>query len=124
MNLKPAQTFLQVVKEMAKSFYACNWVPSRVTEEELNGCVATGALEKKDDIHWRAPGPENPPEPKDGEVVVFLDHLSRGFKPPGSKKFRDVLHFFQLHPQDIGPNSVSNVCNFEVSEQFDCGFFL
>ena len=24
------------------------------------------------------------------------------------------MHFFQLHPQDIGPNSVSNICNFQV----------
>ena len=99
---------------MAKYFYACNQVPSRITEEELNGCVATGVLSKKNDIHWRAPGLENPPKPKDGEVVVFVDHLSRGFKPLGSKKFRDVLHYFQLHPQDIGPNSVSNICNFQV----------
>ena len=68
---------------MAKSFYTCNWAQSRVTEEELNGCVATGALAKKEDIHWRAPGPENPPEPKEGEVIVFVDHLSRGFSPPG-----------------------------------------
>ena len=99
---------------MAKSFYACNWVPSRVTEEQLNGCVATGALAKKEVIHWRAPGPKNPPEPKDGEVIVFVDHLGRGFSPPGSKKFRDVLASFQLRPQDIGPNSVSNICNFQV----------
>ena len=86
MNPKPAQTFLQVVKEMAKSFYACNWVPSRITEEDLNECVATGALPKQREIHWRSPGPENPPKPKDGEIVVFVDHLSRGFKPHGSKK--------------------------------------
>src|SRR3989337_2767741 len=99
---------------MAKSFYSYNWVQSRVSEEELNGCVATGALAKKEDIHWRAPGPENPPEPKDGEVIIFVDHLSRGFSPPGSKNFHDVLHFLQLHPQDIGPNSVSNICNFQV----------
>ena len=51
MNLKAAQTFFQVVEKMAESFYACNWVPSRVTEEQLNGCVATGALAKKEDIH-------------------------------------------------------------------------
>ena len=74
--------FFQLFIEMAKQFYACNWVPSRVTEEKPNGCVATGALAKKDVIHWRAPGPENPPEPKDGEVIVFADHLSRGFSPP------------------------------------------
>ena len=47
-------------------------------------------------------------------MIVFTDHLSRGFSPPSSKFFRDVLHFFQLHPQDIGPTSVSNICNFQV----------
>ena len=99
---------------MAKSFYSCNLVQSRVTKEKLNGCVLTGALAKKEVIHWRVPGPENPPEPKEGEVIVFANHLSRGFSPPGSKKFCDVLHFLQLHPQDIGPNSVSNICNFQV----------
>ena len=82
MNLKPAQTFLQVVQEMAKTFYACNWVPSRIMEEDLKGCVITSALPKQSEIHWRAPGPENPPEPKDGEIVLFVDHLNCGFKPP------------------------------------------
>ena len=69
---------------MAKSFYSCNWVQSWVIEERLDGCV-THALAKKEVIHWRAPGPENPPEPKDGEVIVLVDHLGRGFSPPGSK---------------------------------------
>ena len=40
--------------------------------------------------------------------------MSQRFSPPGSKFFRDVLHFFQLHPQDIGPNFVFNICNFQV----------
>ena len=40
--------------------------------------------------------------------------MNRGFSPPGSKLFRDVLHFIDLHPQDIGPNSVSNICNIQV----------
>lgn len=94
--------------------YACNWAPSRVTEAELAGLVSIGALASKEEIHWRVPGPENPPEPKDGEVIVFVDHINRGFTPPGSKFFRDVLHYLQIHPQDIGPNSVSNICNFQV----------
>ena len=97
-----------------KTFSACNWVPSRVTEEDLNNFVATGTLAKKEDIHWRVPGKENPPKTKAGGVIVFTDHMIRGFIPPGSKFFRDVLHFFQLHPQDIGPNYVSNICNFQV----------
>ena len=70
---------------MAKQVDECNRVPSRVTEEQLNNLVQTGTLSKKDVIHWRVPGPECPPSPKDGEVAVFADHLARGFNPPGSK---------------------------------------
>ena len=40
--------------------------------------------------------------------------MNRGISPPSSKFFRDVLHFFDLRPQDIRPNSVSNICNFQV----------
>ena len=99
---------------MAKQFFACNWVHSRVTEEQLEGYVATGGLASKETIHRRVPGTENPPEPQVGEVVVFVHHLDRGFSPRVSKNFRDVLASFQLRPQDIGPNSVSNICNFQV----------
>ena len=90
----------QISIAMAKQVYECNWAPSRVTEEQLNNLVKTGALAKKDVIHWRVPGPENPPTPKDGEVVVFVDHLGRGFSPspPSSIFFRDVLASFQLRP--------------------------
>ena len=99
---------------MTKTFTSCNWVASRVTDEDLNDFVQIGILAKKDDIHWRVPSTENPPRPKEGEVIVFTDHMIRGFTLPGSKFFWDLLHFFQLHPQDIRPNSVSNICNFQV----------
>ena len=99
---------------MAKQVYECNWVPSRVTEDQLNNLVKTGALSEKNVIHWRVPGTECPPTPQEGEVIVFADHLSRGFNPPGSKFFRDVLANFELRPQDIGPNSVTNICHFQV----------
>ena len=99
---------------MSKQFSACNWIPSRITETQINGYVTTSALASKWVLHWRVPESECPPEPQEGEVIVFMQHLDRGFSPPGSKKFRDVLASFQLHPQDIGPNSVSNICNFQV----------
>ena len=66
---------------MTKTFIACNLASSRVTEEDLNNFVETGVLAKKDDIHYRVPGTENPPEPKEGEVIVFTDHMIRGFTP-------------------------------------------
>ena len=56
---------------MTKTYTACNRVRSRVTEEDLNNFVATGTLAKKEDLHCRVTGEENPPEPKDAEVSVF-----------------------------------------------------
>src|SRR4051812_42492929 len=93
----------------------CNWVSSVVTESKLSEFVKSGYLPKKEVMSYRAPDPsEEKPHLKEGEVVVFIDHMSQGFTPPSSKFFRDVLHFFDLRPQDIGPNSVSNICNFQV----------
>ena len=81
----------------------------------LQEYVKIGFLPAKNIIHWRAPKPDEVrPQPHDDEVIVFTDHMNRGFSPPGSKFFHDFLHFLQLHPQDIGPNSVSNICNFQL----------
>ena len=98
-----------------KAPITCNWMRSNVTNETLADFVKSGYLPKKDVMSYRAPDPsEERPQPKDGEVLIFADHMSRGFAPPGSKFSRDVLNFFDLRPQDIGPNSVSNICNFQV----------
>ena len=101
---------------------SCNWVKSIVTDSTLDDFVKTGYLPKKEIMSYRAPNPEEEiPQPKSGEVIVFTDHMNRGFSPPGSKFFRDVLHFFDLHPQDIRPNSVSNICNFQVLSEIYLG---
>src|SRR3954468_9100982 len=93
----------------------CNWVKSIITESTLSEFVKSGHLPKKEVMSYRAPDPtEEKPQPKEGEVIVFTDHMNWGFSPLDSKFFRDVLHFFDLQPQDIGPNSVSNISNFQV----------
>ena len=100
---------------MTKTITSCNWVASQVTEQTLDEHVQVGVLAAKNVIHWHSPSPDEArPQPKENEVIFFTDHINRGFSPPGSKFFRDVLHFMQLHPQDIGPNSISNICNFQV----------
>jgi hypothetical protein len=99
---------------MTRAPTSCDWTASRVSELSLGEYVDIGVLPSKETIHWRVPGPETIPQPREGEVIVFLDHLLRGFSPPGAKFFRDVLHFYNLHPKDIGPNSVSNICNLQV----------
>ena len=100
---------------LSKAPTVCNWVPSTVTEDTLKEFVTIGFLPEKNVMSYRAPdSDEERPQPKYGEVIIFTDHMNRGFSPPGSKFFRDVLHFFKLRPQDIGPNSISNICNFHV----------
>ena len=71
---------------MTKTVTSCNWVASRVTEQTLNEHVQVGILAAKNVIHWRVPGTETPPEPKYGEVVVFIDHMLRGFSPKQQKQ--------------------------------------
>lgn len=47
-------------------------------------------------------------------MVVFAEHVERGFRPPGSKFFRDVLHYANLCPQDLAANSIYNLARFQV----------
>ncbi|KAM3311392.1 hypothetical protein ACQJBY_031829 [Aegilops geniculata] len=111
-----------MVAKAPKAPVTCNWVPSTVTESRLAEFMRAGYLPKKEVMFYRAPAPsEEKPQPKDKEVVIFTDHMSRGFAPPGSKFFRDMLKYYDLRPQDIGPNSVSNICNFQVFSEVYLG---
>ena len=56
---------------MAKQVYECNWVPSHVTEDQLDDLVLIGALGSKDTVHWRAPGKECPPPHLEKERLLF-----------------------------------------------------
>ncbi|KAE8802251.1 hypothetical protein D1007_22130 [Hordeum vulgare] len=91
-----------------------NWAPSQVSEELLQNYVNQSLLSSKELIRWRVPQGETHPNPNEGEVMVFIDHLLRGFSPPGSTFFRDAFNFVHLHPQDLDPNSISNLCQFQV----------
>ena len=113
---------------MAKLFYSCNWVPSRVTEEQLNGMVRIGTLPKKNEIQWRVPGPENPPTPKQGEVVVFVDHIGRGFKRPDQSfsemyllAFSSFLKILDPTRYPIYATSKSSVkCTYRKNQLLSC----
>lgn len=69
---------------MAKTII-CNWVSSQGSELVLNDYKEQVFLPAQEVIGWRAPQGENAPQPDEGEVVVFTNHLLRGFSPPGSK---------------------------------------
>jgi hypothetical protein len=92
---------------MTKKTIECNWVPSEITKDFLRNAIKTGILTGASNC--RLSKGECPPMPREGEVIIFLDHVERGFSPPGSKFFRDLLHFYELHPQDLSPNSIVNM---------------
>ena len=85
-----------------------------MSEAVLQRYEDSGELPKKRDIAWRAAGDEIHPKPREGEVVVLLDHVTRGLRPPGSTFFRRVLAYYGLTPLDLAPNSILNISNFVV----------
>ena len=91
-----------------------NWTKSTVTEGALQKYVGYGELPPKEEIQWRAAGEEIRPKPKEDEIVVLLDHVTRGLRPPGSLFFRRVMSYYGLTPLDIAPNSLLNISNFIV----------
>jgi hypothetical protein len=97
---------------MTKKAIECNWVRSTVSTNHINRLIDNGLLSGTESC--RVSKKDCPPKPKAGEVVIFSDHIERGFDPPGSKFFRDLLHFYGLHPQDLGSNSVVNISSFVV----------
>ena len=112
-----------------KAPVTCNWVPSTVTRSKLSEFVKSGHLPKKEVMSYRAPDPsEEKPQPKEGEVIVFMDHMSRGFAPPSSKFFRDVLHSLTSDLKTLDPipcqisatSKFSAKCTWEKSPIYFC----
>ena len=93
---------------------SCNWEGSWIDEVFLESLAARGLLPPRDQCEWRAAGEEIIPDPQPGEVVIFAEHVERGFKPPGSLFFRSLMQRLGLRLHDIGPNSILQVSNFHV----------
>src|SRR4051812_10240443 len=101
-------------KPAPKSIFEANWMRSQMTQLRLVKMEKLGVLPPQSEIHRHAPGDENRPRPREGEVVVFGEHVTRGFHPPGSRFFRNVLEEYGLHHRDLAPNLVLNICQFQV----------
>lgn len=108
-----------------KTSKAVSWTKSNISDLVLDDSVDQGSLPAHEEIEWRVLQEETHPQPTEGEIAIFADHLHRGFQPPGSKFFRDVLHFFNLMPQDLGPNSMflRGISSYKANHQFLPGFF-
>ena len=89
-------------------------MPSLVTEKKLKELAEEVLLPSQEEIKWRVPGDESRPASKEGEVIVFAEHVIRGFRPPGSRFFMSILNSYKLHRQDLSANSLLNICHFQV----------
>ena len=97
-----------------KNTSEANWGPSLVTKKKLKELVEEGLLPSQEEIKWCVPGDESRTEPKKGEIIVFVDHVTWGFRPPRSRFFISVLHNYKLHPQDLSANSLLIIYHFQV----------
>ena len=74
-------------KSAPKSTFEANWMRSQMTQLRLEEMKKSGILPPRAKIHWRAPGDETRPQPREGEVVVLGEHVTQGSLPPGSRFF-------------------------------------
>lgn len=73
---------------------------------EKEGQIASG--------QWRKPGDEIVPEPRDGERVVYVDHIKRGFSLPLHAFVRGLLYVYGLQVHDLLLNSMMQITCFMV----------
>ncbi|KAE8808305.1 hypothetical protein D1007_15205 [Hordeum vulgare] len=70
------------------------WDGSNVDEEHIEFLRHRRKLPSLDLVATRIPAAKNSPAPQTGEVVVFAEHLARGFPLPASNFFfRFLTHF-------------------------------
>ena len=70
-------------RSKSKEPNVCNWVNSKVSDVIMQDYISQWLLYAKEAAACRVPMGEWPPTPKDEEVIIFTDHLLRGFSPPG-----------------------------------------
>ena len=62
--------------------FKSDWLPTKVNDAILADYVKTGNLDPQDVIGWRTGFGEEIPNPKEGEIVVFVEHLERVLSRP------------------------------------------
>ena len=107
-----AEAAAAVAAPASKRSISADWGGSTITAEQLKSHRLAGLLPSS--VKARAPGDESVPSPAKGEVVIFTEHLLRGFTPPGNLFFRQLLEFYKLRIHELAPNSILTLSNFVV----------
>ncbi|KAK1663543.1 hypothetical protein QYE76_051702 [Lolium multiflorum] len=80
------------------------WKGSEVTQHEIDWLYRSRRI--PEGVSCRIPKDEIEPDLRDGEFVVFLAHLERGFGLPASDFFRQFLDFYKLQPHHLPGNAI------------------
>jgi hypothetical protein len=96
---------------------AMSWVPSTLTQKELNKAKADGLISDKDSIIF--PTTERIPKPSSGYRVMFLAFLLRGFSLPAHKFLRGLLYVYGVQLHQLTPNYILHIaCFVTLCESF------
>ncbi|KAI4978246.1 hypothetical protein ZWY2020_014800 [Hordeum vulgare] len=84
--------------------------PSMVTADDLLELVEQGMIANKS---WRLPVEgEMELAPQEGERVLLLSHVYRGFSLPPHPFFRGIMNHFEAQLHHFAPNAIAHLAAF------------
>jgi hypothetical protein len=111
---------LAVKNNMAKGkamSSATSWVPSAVTQKELNKAKTDGLVSSNDSTKF--PSTKRIPKPPSGYRVMFLSFLFRGLSLPPHEFLHGLLYFYDVQLHQLTPNSILHIaCFVTLCESF------
>ncbi|KAE8789972.1 retrotransposon ty3-gypsy subclass [Hordeum vulgare] len=88
------------------------WEGSDVVDRHIEVLHNRCMLPSAESVAMRLPDVEGSPTPGPDEVVVFKEHIFRGFWLPASDFFSRFLVHFGLQPHHLAPNAVLQLAAF------------
>jgi hypothetical protein len=89
---------------------ATNWVPSVVTQKELNKARTEGLISNEDEVIF--PSTKRIPKPRDSFWVMFLAFLLRGLSLPAHEFLHGLLFVYGVQLNQLTPNSILHIAYF------------
>ena len=86
-----------------------DFLPSTVRETDVLELVEHGMVVNKS---WRLPEGEMAPASKEGERVLLLSHVARGFSLPPHPFFRGIMNYFGAQLHHFPPNVIAHLSAF------------
>jgi hypothetical protein len=108
MRVKHLAAKTKMTKDKANS--STSWVPSTLTQKELDKAKVDGLVSDKDSIVFSTI--EWIPKPSSGFRVMFLTFLLCGLSLPAHEFLRGLLYFYGVQLHQLTPNSILHITCF------------